>query len=245
MSEEKPEPQIFAIMRNGHEVIRGGMLDMKEAIDNDDIQTAKEVWQKLHKWTEIHKRMEEGKEPETEGCGCFQSLFGGSKTKKPSPCGFFQVLDEKRDGVVTKNGLHVLHAELDKVEKAVDVACKKSDLRALKEAFPKFQEMNESHLKKEEDIMMPNVMEMKKAGEPMKKIMTHDILPLVSETSDYEFFVKYANQVLEKHHGGMPRARVFDHALWAASTPEEWKKVDGWIKNTLHESTYKQLQAVL
>ncbi len=72
MSEEKPEPQIFAIMRNGHEVIRGGMLDMKEAIDNDDIQTAKEVWQKLHKWTEMHKRMEEGKEPEPEGCGCFQ-----------------------------------------------------------------------------------------------------------------------------------------------------------------------------
>lgn len=69
---EKPEPQIFAIMRNGHEVIRGSILDMKGAIDNDDIETAKDIWQKLHKWTIIHKRMEEGKDPEPQGCGCFQ-----------------------------------------------------------------------------------------------------------------------------------------------------------------------------
>ena len=71
MSEEKPELQIFAIMRNGHEVVRGSMLDMKDAIDKDDVETAKEVWQKLNKWTVLHKRMEEGKEPESAGCGCF------------------------------------------------------------------------------------------------------------------------------------------------------------------------------
>lgn len=146
---------------------------------------------------------------------------------------------------MTKNGLFGLHAELEKIENEVDVACKKSDLVALKKVFPTFHEMNESHLKKEEDVMMPSIMEMKKAGEPMKKMMTQDILPLVSETPDYEFFVKYANEILEKHDGGMPRARVFDHALWAASTPEQWKKVDGWIKETLKESTYQQLQAVL
>lgn len=146
---------------------------------------------------------------------------------------------------MTKNGLYGLHSELDKAEKEVDAACKKSDLQALKQAFPAFHEINESHLKKEEDVMMPSIMEMKKAGEPMKKFMTQDILPLVSETSDYEFFVKYANEILEKHDGGMSRARVFDHALWAASTPEQWTIVDGWIKETVEESTYNQLQAAL
>lgn len=156
-----------------------------------------------------------------------------------------RILDEKRDGVVTKNGLYGLHSELDKVEKEVDVACKKSDLQALKTAFPAFQEMNESHLTKEEDIMMPSIMELKVAGEPMKKLMTQDILPLVSETPDYEFFVKFANEILEKHDGGMHRARIFDHALWAASTPEQWKEVDGWIKETLQESTYNELHVML
>ena len=70
--QEKPEPQLFAIMRNGHEVIRGSMLDMKAAIDKNDMKTAKEVWKNLHHWTILHKRMEEGKGPEPEGCGCFQ-----------------------------------------------------------------------------------------------------------------------------------------------------------------------------
>lgn len=72
MSEKKPEPQIFAIMRNGHEVIRGSMLDMKDAIEKDDMETAKDIWQKLHKWSSLHKRMEEGNEPDPAGCGCFQ-----------------------------------------------------------------------------------------------------------------------------------------------------------------------------
>ena len=72
MSEENPEPQIFAIMRNGHDVIRGSMIDMKDAIDKEDVETAKGVWQKLHKWNDLHKRMEEGQESKPEGCGCFQ-----------------------------------------------------------------------------------------------------------------------------------------------------------------------------
>lgn len=147
--------------------------------------------------------------------------------------------------MVSKNDLYGLHTDIDKMEKQVDAACKKSDLATLKKVFPAFYEMNESHLKKEEDVMMPSIMEMKKAGEPLKKFMIQDILPLVSETSDYEFFVKYANEILEKHDGGMSRARVFDHALWAVSTPEQWQKVDGWIKETLKESTYQELQAVI
>lgn len=87
MSEGKPEPQIFAIMRNGHEVIRGSMLDMKDAIEKDDIKAANDIWQKVHKWNNLHKRMEEGMEVASTGCGCFS---GSSKDNNSSPCGFFK-----------------------------------------------------------------------------------------------------------------------------------------------------------
>jgi len=72
MSDEKPKPQIFAIMRNGHEVIRGGMLEVKEAIDKDDMAAAKEAWEKLVKFETMHKTMEEGDGTDTSPTGFFK-----------------------------------------------------------------------------------------------------------------------------------------------------------------------------
>lgn len=57
---EKPQPQIFAIMRNGHEVLRGGMTEVQTALDKDDMESAKEEWRQLMKWQVLHARMEEG-----------------------------------------------------------------------------------------------------------------------------------------------------------------------------------------
>lgn len=92
---------------------------------------------------------------------------------------------------------------------------------------------------------MPAIMQMMKAGEPLKKYMIDDILAVIVNSPDYEFWIKYANQVLEKHHGGMPRARVFDHALWAAATPDQWQQWEEWIKDTLKDETYEELKQVL
>lgn len=224
---EKPKPQIFAIMRNGHEVIRGGMIEVQTALDKDDISAAKEAWDKLMKFQLLHARMEEGN--------------GNDET----PLGFFKILDREADGVVTKEGLYNLHTELDKLEQNVQNAMSASDLAKAKEIYPEFSGQNEAHLKKEEAVMMPNIKKMMMAKKPLKKFMCTEILPLVTETPDFEFFVKYANEILEKHSGGMPRARVFDHALWAASTPEQWTKWNSWIKETLSEKTYMELEAVL
>jgi hypothetical protein len=57
---EKPKPQIFAIMRNAHEVIRGGMVDIQQAIEAKDMATAKTTWEKTIKFEALHKTMEEG-----------------------------------------------------------------------------------------------------------------------------------------------------------------------------------------
>lgn len=120
-----------------------------------------------------------------------------------------------------------------------------ADLNAAKEAYPKFADSNEAHLKKEEMVMMPSIKKMKMAGKPLKKYMCQDILPLVSASPDFEFFIKYANRILEKHSGGMPKVRVFDHALWAAATPDQWRLWSGWMKEALSEKAFAELEAVL
>ena len=146
---------------------------------------------------------------------------------------------------MTNEGLYNLHKELLHLEESVSNGIKVGDLDELKLVFPKFMEVNEAHLKKEEDVMMPSIQKMMMEKQPLKKFMCEEILPTVSGSVDWEFFIKYTNEILEKHHGGMPRVRVFDHALWAAATPEEWALWSTWIEETLKEETYNELLAVL
>jgi hypothetical protein len=72
--------------------------------------------------------------------------------------------------------------------------------------------------------------------------MMEEILPLVGD--DEEFFFKHACVTLEKHDGGMPRARVFVHALWAVSTPEQWSKRKKFVKGGLAKSTWKEIEGL-
>jgi len=147
---------------------------------------------------------------------------------------------------VSENGLFGLHEQLDDLEMQVDNAIEKGDMNSLKSAFPEFMAFNEQHLSKEEDVMMPSIQSMSEAGEPMKKYMVEEILPTAAESDDFEFFLKYANKMLEKHHGGMPRARVFDHALWAASTPAQWSVWSTWIEESLEDGKlYAEIQSFI
>mmetsp|Transcript_15261 Transcript_15261/g.16936 ORF Transcript_15261/g.16936 Transcript_15261/m.16936 type:complete len:220 (+) Transcript_15261:188-847(+) len=218
---------IFALMRNGHEVIRGAMRDLNEFIENEDMQASKELWEKLMKWSAMHMKMEEG---------------NGSEE---SPVGFFHLLDKNFDKIVTKAGLSDSHHILEDMEEITTKAFADGDIAAVKSAYKSYEETNLEHLEKEEKIMMPKVMAMKKMGLPLKKYMQEELLATIIETPDFEFFVKFANEMLERHPEGMPRVRVFDHALWAVSTPEQWGVYDKWIKETISEKSYQELQAVL
>jgi hypothetical protein len=147
--------------------------------------------------------------------------------------------------IAEEEHLHDLHVSLEEKEHALTDAFEASDLEAVTSAFAAFDEFNLAHLKKEEAVMMPKVMEMVKGGISLKKLMVEELLPMVSESLDFEFFVKFANEILEKHPENMPRVRVFDHALWAVSTPDEWKKYDRWIKESLTPTTYQEVQDVI
>lgn len=152
-------------------------------------------------------------------------------------------MDVEADGIVTNNGLHALHTQVDALEAAVNTAIAESDIAKLQEAYPKFMEFNEAHLKMEEDVMMPSIKKMMKAEKPLKKYMVQDILPTVKSSPDWEYFIRYANEILEKHSNGMPRAFVFDHALWAASSPEEWNVWSKWIEDSLSDMAWQKVAA--
>jgi len=159
-------------------------------------------------------------------------------------CLLIRLLDRECDGLATREGLFAEHEDLQEKESAVDKAVASEDVDAIAIAIKDFCAENEAHLKKEEDIMMPQVMGMKKRGLPLKKFMIEELLAAIPR-DDMEFFVSFANQVLDRHSNGMPRARVFDHALWAVSTPEQWETYDLWIQKSVGEEAYKELQAII
>ena len=70
--------------------------------------------------------------------------------------------------------------------------------------------------------------------------MMQELLPLVKD--EEEFFFGHACKTLEKHHENMPRARVFSHALWAASTPEQWATRKEIIKSALSEPAWTEIE---
>lgn len=69
-----------------------------------------------------------------------------------------------------------------------------------------------------------------------------DLLPAVKD--DEEFFFGHACSTLEKHHENMPRARVFAHALFAASTPEQWSSRKEIVKSSLSDTTWAEIEGL-
>eukprot|EP00550_Attheya_septentrionalis_P008349 CAMPEP_0198281664 /NCGR_PEP_ID=MMETSP1449-20131203/1584_1 /TAXON_ID=420275 /ORGANISM="Attheya septentrionalis, Strain CCMP2084" /LENGTH=517 /DNA_ID=CAMNT_0043977561 /DNA_START=168 /DNA_END=1721 /DNA_ORIENTATION=+ len=219
-NKEKPRPEIFAILRNGHEVIRGATPEVNNAIGEADFEGALELWKALSAWEKMHMSMEEG----NDNCK-----------------GFFRVLDEKRNNIAATSNLSANHKKLESLENALEKALEEEDQEEISEVFEAFQKENEAHLTFEETIMMPEVMGLVNDGESLKKIMMEDVLPAVD---DMEFFLKYAMKILETHHENKPRARVFAHAMWAASTDDEWIDRKKWIQETVETKLYKEIDGL-
>ena len=62
---EKPKALVFAVMRNGHEVLRSSMKDMTAALELNDekkaVQEFTKEYRSFKRWQDIHGSMEEGK----------------------------------------------------------------------------------------------------------------------------------------------------------------------------------------
>lgn len=226
---ERPRPLVFALMRNGHEVLRGAMEDISDYLEKENKDAACAAYLEFHRWSALHKLMEDG--------------HNDGKTPK----GMFAMLDEEFDGIAQKNGLRDDHNTLDVIEDGLTAACnnKNTSLEALKALWDEYKTAYLTHLKKEEGVMMPQVVQLKNRGENLTVIMQTEILPLVEDDPDFEFFVKYANKMLHAHPGNMPRVRVFDHALWACVEPSKWAIYDQWIKESVPPERYAEVQRVI
>jgi len=234
----QPQPQIFAILRNGYEVMRGNMVEIQNHLDagEERLDDAVEMYRRLHKWADMHKLMEEGRPDMNTNAG------------ESSPKGFFAVLDQKLDhGVAPEGGFRSKEheEELQVAEEHVEGGIQTEDLSNIREAYAEYRTIHETHLKKEEDIMMAQVLALEEAGENMKELMVTEILALVVDSDDFKFFVQHANYMLDRHHGEMPKARVFDHALWVCATPEQWKIWRSWIKGSVSEERYNEIMAAI
>lgn len=225
-----PKPIPMALMRNSHEVIRGAMKEINDFLEQDDFESARQLWHQFHRFSDLHMKMEEGRKSSNAG-------------------GLFKLVDEHADGAAKKAGLRHHHRNLYELEEdVVDIFEKAPDMERAKEIYPIFWKENEEHLKEEEDVLMPAIQKMVKKGVPVKKYIISDILPLLLVTEgDMEFFLRFANEVLARHDNvpGKPRVRVFDQAVWSVAKPEQWMEWKEYIKDSLPEEKYQEVNTAI
>lgn len=82
----------------------------------------------------------------------------------PQPRGMFKLLDDEYESVATESGLYTAHDKLHSLEHELDAVVEaaaseggEQSWEAVRQKFDAFKELNESHLKKEEEVMMKRV----------------------------------------------------------------------------------------
>jgi len=193
------------------------------------MKEAKSLWLKLQLWDNVHMRMEEG------------------STDGTSPIGMFRVLNQTCENISEERDLRNQHNHLYKYEEDINAAFSNPSnvvSESVKAAFASFKSENLHHLEVEEKVIMPSIVKLAKSGEPMKKYMLEEIFPLIPD-ENLEFFIKFANEILQRHEGGMTWVRVFNHALWGVASAEKWYVWDQWIREVLNDDKYNELQGAI
>lgn len=223
-------PEVFALMRNGHEVLRGAMKDLSDALvlpNKEKADSKKAValfaqqWADFMRWQTIHMRMEEGETGKAEGV--------------------FKMLDRLCGNASKNAGLDESHHAVEGLERAVARALWWQSFDGVRDAFSHFYTVNSEHLGHEEAVMMPMIKKLSDEGVNMRELMRKSVLPLISP-ADLAFYVSFAMRVLEKNPGGMPRARVFAQALQAcADSVAEWEPQRKAIEGSVSPALYAQI----
>lgn len=243
LAPEAKRPEVFALMRNAHEVIRGAVRDLDAALG---IIVAKEgeaearvdakvvdqkgaldrfraQWPNFMRFMRIHTKMEEGAGT-AEGVFAMLDRLDGSRTKEAD------LLHE--------------HAPLAGLERAVERSLGMfGSYKKVMDAYRIFKEVNEKHMKKEEAIMMPGIKKLSDKGINLRDAMRESVLAAISP-DEKAFFISYALEKLERHPEGMPRTRVFVHALSAvADSQEEWDCERALVQSALSPAEYQKVCA--
>mmetsp|Transcript_12150 Transcript_12150/g.18363 ORF Transcript_12150/g.18363 Transcript_12150/m.18363 type:complete len:259 (+) Transcript_12150:89-865(+) len=221
---EKAPAEVFALMRGGHDVIRGNMTTIDQLIEKKDWEAAFESYSKLAKWEEMHSMMKDG--------------YGDENTPK----GVFAIMDETFGGIAQEFELREGYAAIGDLEKKADEFIDVSDGESFEEVFLELKTASNAQMRKEEKIIEPKYKHMKMSGDfDLTELMMTEILALIVESPDFKFYVQHAVSVLEKHHGNQPRAETFAHALCECATPEQWETWSAWIKEAASQKMYDNI----
>lgn len=231
----KPRPRVSTLLRSAHEVIRGALVDLTAALavptrdraaEKAAVYSFREQWRELARFLAIHQKMEDG----------------ALKAE-----GVFAMLDRLDNGVVKAAGLRNAHLSVLGLERSIDRALGAlGSYSRLQETFRIYKEVNEEHLKEEEQVMMPTFKKLSNAGIDLRELVRASVLAALS-AEERAFFVSYGVRILEKFpEGGKPRTRVFVHALQAvADSAEEWEKDRALVQASLSPQEYDKVSAAL
>ena len=127
----------------------------------------------------------------------------------------------------------------------LNAAFETRDLFQVKGIFYDYKDAILALLKREDEVLMPKIYDMADRNLNLKKFMKRDILGAISDSFGFETFLRYGFTTLEKNHGGMPRVRVYGHALWTVASPKQWEKWQGWIQDSVSTQSFEELKVAI
>ena len=151
------------------------------------------------------------------------------------------MLDKHCDNIATKEGFYEEYALVKQKSAELDAVFETNDLFQIKGVFYEFKDVALDLLKREDEVLIPKVYEMAERKLNLKKFMRRDVLGAIVNSFGFESFLRYAFKSLEIHHGGMPRVRVYGHALWTVATPRQWDEWEVWIQESVSSETWDEL----
>jgi len=216
-----PKAIPFAVMRNCHEVIRNVIKECDKAADKEDVKELSTLFEELTRCIDTHVAFEEK--------------------------GFFPLVGGYFDDVHKKE-LGDIHEEDEKLTTVLKEALKGEDTSAALNAYKAWKDYHLSHLKKEEEVMMPLVPKFAKAtmkGDSIKMGEVFNKHILTPNFDDAVWFAGYCCGVLSKYgsqkQDGFTAMRVFAHGLQYGSSPEQWKMMLPEIKTKIPAEHYERL----
>lgn len=199
----EPEASVPAVMRNYHEVLRNDLsrvlTPLAEAADLAGFSAA---WKAYRAAIAVHAAMEDG----VDGAG------GGSAA----------MLDHHFEGAAGAAMFKDEHAREHDMQQAVTDAIP-DGTEAVRTAFAAYRGFAETHLKHEEDIMMPLVARL---PTPKAPLFASWCLTAGIAHGGFEHFVAHGVRSLATYGSAKNTpagaTRVFVHALKTICTPDQW-----------------------
>lgn len=223
VSVEKIPPMVPAIMRNGHEVLRGDLKLLQASADEGNLGEFASRWAAFLRFLKVHMAMEDN--------------------------GMFGLLDQTFDDAIKKSTLSSEHTGDIEEAAAVQAAVDKSDIAAVKAAWAVYGPHHLEHLVHEEAILMPLVGRLG-GGDASKRAALfneHIVAPGIA-TGDFDFFVSHGVSILATHgsteHDAKTASRVFSNAIRGCTTPAQWSQLHPLVKAAMPADVYASAVAI-